>query len=318
MAGSSAQAQAEAPGRLARLRTRWPRKRVAHVIRVGCLPLLVLGALALIGFVALVTYRVPRPWITDVREWRVGGRLSVLLYGLAGLQYFANWLLGLLAAAAGGRVTAHGVDLRTRLRIARRGMVPLTVVVTFVRLILIITLVVYGLYAFTHVFRSPLDVPGALNIERVFLLRPVAAIVMGGLLVVHLLAGPWLRVRYSLWLGVWAASYARTQAQRVWNALSARLGAGLAGALTLVWGGSLASLVLSMIFAPAYSPRPGNGLLEFYPHLPSSLAQTLASLNVISAIVAAILIGQIVLPVVVMRRAQRRLGVSRAEPSPQA
>jgi hypothetical protein len=271
----------------------------------------------LIGFLVLITYRVPRSWITDVREWRISGRLSLILYGLLGLQYVVNWIMGILAAAAGAQVTAHGVDLRSRLRTAGRGVWAAVFAVSGLRLLLIAALVVSGLYAFTHVFGPPIDVAGTLKIERLALLRPLSLSVAGGLLILHLLAGPWLRLRYSLRLGALAASYAKAREQRVWNALVARLGAGLTGALTLLWGGSIISLVLSMILDPVFIPRPSNGLLELYPNLPSSLGQALAFLHLGAALLAVMLIGQIVIPGIFMRRAERRLGVRSARETPQ-
>jgi hypothetical protein len=317
MADAASQAQTEAPGCLGRLRSRWSLPRLATFAHIGCLPLLVLGGLALIGLLVLITYRVPQPWITDAREWRISGRLSLILYGLISLQYVVSWILGLIAAAGGARVTAHGVDLRSRLRTAGREVRFAVFAVIGLRLLLIAALVVSCLYAFTYVFGPPIDVAGALDIERLALLRPLSMIVAGGLLVVHLLAGPWLRLRYSTRLGALAASYAKTREQRVWNALTARLGAGLTGALTLLWGSSIVSLVLSMILDPVFIPRPSSGLLELYPNLPSSLGQSLAGLHLSMALVAVVLIGQIVLPKIIMRRAERQLGARSTGEVPQ-
>lgn len=272
----------------------------------GCLPLAVLVALVLLAFVNAVTYVRPPSWIDDVAEWRLSGRLLVSFWVVAGLQLIATWILGLSGAIAGAQAHNETGDLGRRLRRAQWRLVAAALGVLALRLLLlIVVLTAVGLVA-GHVFNPTIDgwlASRLLQLSRRYAWLGLASAAVIGL---HLLIGPFLRTRYSVALGLWAAARARNDEERAWAAASARLMAGFAGVFGLLWGGATIVLVWASLTDPILDwhglPTP-----YFLPSAPDPLSTILGVMLVTALISGCITAGQIVLPPLFRALAMRRL-----------
>jgi hypothetical protein len=265
--------------------------------------LALLGSLGLIVVISLIAYRDAPPWITDVRVWRISGRLRVAVFALTGVQLILTWGMGLLGAVGGAAgYTTRGV-LRPRLIVQRRKMAAGVWTVLSVRLALLIVLLLAGVFAFTSLLGRPFS---PFNLERALLVRPLLPLAAGAMILIHLLAGPWLRLRYSLALGALAASRTASAARRHWSAVTARFGAGLAGILALIWGSALATLGILTVVDPFYTNQSYEVFPWIFPHIPASISQVLA-VSLVSVIALGVyMIGQIALPIIYIWLAERQ------------
>ncbi|HOA23920.1 MAG TPA: hypothetical protein PK801_06080 [Aggregatilineales bacterium] len=306
--------QAEPPGRLQRLR-QFSARRMRRLLQIIYLPAVVLLVLWMLTFFAVATYRNAPQWVTDARSWAIGGRLGLTLWSLVGLQLVMAWLLGLVTAVGAAQAVSLGADLRRRFRVVRRRVRVYLAGLLLVRLVLLAVLLAGAVFVFTDWLGPAIDVTGAGQLGRTLNRRPVLPLLTGGLLLVQMLAGPFLRVRSSLALGLLAASFTPKRDERVWAALNARLGAGFASILGAVWSVAIAAFVLLLIYDPAYEigmPRvytygPFNVIPNLFPGVPEYMAQVLTVMAAVSAAVAIHLTGQIVLPLFIRWIAMRRL-----------
>lgn len=288
---------------------RWPRSRRRWLLRFVCLVLALLGSLSLVGFITVITYRDAPSWITDVQSWRITGRLSAAGLALVSLQLILAWGLGLLGAIGGAAGFTTRGALRPRLIVQRRKMAAAAWALLGVRLALLLILLLAGALTLTPWLGHPFD---ASELEHTLLARPLLPVAAGCLLLVHLVAGPWLRLRYSLTLGALAAAYTSVASRRRWSAVTARLAAGLAGILTLIWGSALGVLAVATAFDPFYTSQRSQMIPRLFPHVPSSIDEVLTVSLVIAVGLGVYLAGQIVLPGVTIWLAERRGGRRRA------
>lgn len=310
-------AQAGPQGRLERLRGWWRRlshRRVRRLAEVAFLPALVLVIVWFLALFAFATHRNPPPWVTDVRSWAIGGQLGLSVAMLLCLQLALVWLLGLVTAVGGARAVSAGAELRPRFRIVRRRVRVVVAGLLLARLVLLLVLLAGAVFVYTDWLGPSIDVTGAIQLVRTLNRRPVLPLLAGGLLLVQMLAGPFLRVRASLALGLLGASLTRRRGDRVWGALNARLGAGLAAILGAVWAVAVAGLVFLSIYDPTHEPGAFRDLPNLFPSVPEYMAQVLTVMLAVSAATAIFLAGQIVLPLVVRAIALRRLRQQGAAP----
>lgn len=118
-------------------------------------------------------------------------------------------------------------------------------------------------------------------------------------------AGPWVRAFYSAALGIWAATWAKNRSERVWMALLAQLGLGLASALVWLCAQSTAALT-ALVYYDVWRYRT-TGQYGF-----PSFSLTEGRAAIITAIVIMLgtgcyLVGQAALSGVYLRLAKRRL-----------
>ncbi len=281
----------------------WSRSERRWLIRFACATLALLGSLSLIVIITMITYRESPPWIGDVRVWRISGRLRLAVFALTGIQLILTWGMGLLGAVGGAAGYTTRGALRPRLVVQRRKIAAGVWTVLSVRLMLLVVLLLAGVFAFTSLLGHPFS---ASSLEHTLLVRPVLPLAAGFLILIHLLAGPWLRLRYSLALGALAASRTASASRRGWSAVTARFGAGLAGILALIWGSALATLGALTAFDPFYTNQSYDVIPWIFPHIPASISQVLAVSLVSVVALGVYMTGQIVLPIIYIWLAERR------------
>lgn len=267
---------------------------------------------------AFVASAVPS-WVVDVPSYRVVRQIAAALAVLVMLQLLAVWWLGLHAALSGALAAAGGgSNLPMRLRVARRRARPAAWGVAAVRLLFVLVAALSWLVA-TGVLGgydlAAYDVVKAgRNAPQLFL----AAVVLGTL---SLLVGPFTRLRYSAALGALAGALAERLSLRGWLGVSARLGAGLAGVLGLLWSAAVATLIVLVRVDPFYSSR--SPLRRFpgpYSTLDPAVSSWLYAGWAAILLSGVLLAGQIALTPLLVRLARRALArrQARSEATPLA
>jgi hypothetical protein len=257
----------------------------------------------LVAVAALIAYANAPSWVLNTREWVIAGRLSVSAGVLGGIQLLLSWGLGMFGARGGALAAkGQGRNLARRLRIVRRRLFVPSLALVFVRIALLGVVALAVIYAYSELLGPGVftGLPGLLRPATGYGLFVLAAV---ALLVPHWLIGPFLRVRYSTALGALAGTWARRDADRTALALSARLGAGLTGALALVWGWAGGLLAVLTIVNPS-SYNTASYLIDPYASLPPLQPFLPFSAGLFVLIYAA---GQLVLGEAYTVMAQRRL-----------
>jgi hypothetical protein len=276
------------------------------LVRVGCIPATLLLTLVFLPFFNLITLQRAPFWVTNPREYLADQWMLRTLIILAAIQLLGTWGLG-LATASSGTVAARGQGgwLRPRLQVARRRMFVFALALALVRLILLLGIVLAVVWSYVHLFGVRLDWADLSDLRRAFRACPIwvaGALVFGPL---YWIVGPFLRLWYSSALGALAATWSKQRQEQVWLALSARLGAGLAGVLALLWGGALITLIILSIFDPHYSSQ--SVYPKLFPRQPHYIAQLVgAALGVLFWVILCTT-GQLVLPEVFIWQAERQL-----------
>jgi hypothetical protein len=219
------------------------------------------------------------------------------------IQLILVWVLGLLAAVAGAAGFALRGTLRPRLIVQRRKLAAGVWMILSLRFALLMILLLAAIFTFTPLLGQPVD---ASSLERTLLVRPLLPLAAAGMLFIHLIAGPWLRLRYSLTLGALAAASTPSSARRRWSAITARLSAGLVGILALIWGSGAVTLAILTAFDPFYTNQRYQIIPGIFPHVPESIGQVLLTSLVIAVGLGVYTVGQIVLPGIYIRLAGRR------------
>jgi hypothetical protein len=275
-------------------------------VRIGCLPATLLLAGLVLAFFNAVSFTNVPYWVASPRPYVIGGRLVLSGGVLIGLQAVGTWVLGLIAASKGGNaVSGRGELLQQRLIISRRRMSFLAWAVILLRLGVVVVLIMAAIYAFTPLLGRPLRWDTTTFVRAVFRSWPLPVALTIAVVLTHWLIGPLLRMRYSTALGALAATWAKQPADRSLLALTARLGAELAGYLAIVWGGGLIWLIVLTIMDPSYysvsrfAGRPST--------LSPSSPEVLTACLIIGVLALVIMAGQIFLPQVYVRMARRRL-----------
>ncbi len=173
------------------------------------------------------------------------------------------------------------------------------------RLMLLAAMLVGGALILTRWLGEPITVEGATQFRRAFEARPLLILLPGAVALAQVLAGPFLRMRASVALGALGATLAAQRERRAWVAASARLGAGLALALGLIWGTAGGVLLMVVSYDPFYSARYAS-LPQGFPLLPEYIARVLLASLVVGGLAAINLAGQIALPPVYVRMADSR------------
>jgi hypothetical protein len=282
---------------------RWSRSERRWLIRFACATLALLGSLGLIVVITLITYREPPPWIGDARVWRISGRLKLAVLALGSIQLILTWGLGLLGAISGAAGYTTRGTLRPRLAVQRCKMAAGVWTILSVRFVILFVLLLAGVFTFTSLLGRPFN---ASSLEHTLLVRPLLPLTAGFLILIHLFAGPWLRLRYSLALGALAASYTASTSRRHWSAVTARFGAGLAGILALIWGSALATLGILTAFDPFYTSQSYDVIPWIFPHIPASIGRVLVVSVAVVVALSVYTAGQIALPVIYIWLAERR------------
>ncbi len=274
----------------------WTRRRRRAAFQVGCLPMAILAALSAVALVNLVTYRYVPSWVSDPLSYMLGGRLAVTLGTLAVIQLLATWYLGLHASVVGAAaVPGPGISPRPRLKAARRRARVAAWAVLLLRLMLLGVGLLGGLLVFSGWLGVRLPSQTATQVARTFAVRPALLVAAGLLGLIQLVAGPFLRLRYSAALGALASALTGECDQRIWAAVSARLGAGLAGALTVIWGGAAGVLFLLVSYDPFYASRY-RPVPNPFPFVPDYMSRVLTVAGIAGAGLAVYLAGQALLP----------------------
>jgi hypothetical protein len=283
--------------------------RTRRLMTLGCLPVtLVLAGVLLVLVNLMVVVQTPT-WVPSPTIYRAGTQLLVSVGALAGMQFVGTWLLGIVAAATGARAARQpGSWLDKRLRILE-GRLRIGAWAIFVLRTACVFVVLAGLI---WVLSEPIQT--ALNwnvtnrdlVRTIFWISPLWIIFVSAIAVFQWLAGPFLRLRYSMALGMLATTWSGSRQSRVWLALGARFGAGLAGLLTLMWGGTIVYLIAATLFDP-YAYASDSGIPILFYGSDSSIDRLFASTVVAAPILVAIIAGQILLPILFMDIARRRL-----------
>jgi hypothetical protein len=224
-----------------------------------------------------------------------------------------------MAAGDGGRaVYVKGSESSLPLRVKQqtRSLASPVAALLIVRLAILSVIGLALVYAFTSIFGSRLYWE-LTNIARLVLQAqlPLTLITIGLLLLVWFL-GPILRIRVSTALGALAGTFGKTAQSAVSQAISARLALGLAGVLTLLWGGSALGLVLTMLNDPVSQAYTGyyGGPLSF-PSVNTASWRAMVSYGLGGFALWMILhlAGGVILSGVFTRLASRRLGEAKQE-----
>jgi len=252
----------ESPAKVSRtregvaIRTRirqWSRQQWRRALTV----MLILFIFVCIGLPMLVAilfgFNQPPYYVTDVREYQVNGRLALVTVMLVFVIGGLTWILGVLSASAGGAALGGGTrSLRKRLLIVRRRFqIPLFILL-LLQAALFVVVSVAAAYAAGNLFGPrittgfPYSVWDTAGASR-------RGLLLGALLIVPFLVGPYFRVRLSAALGAFAANFTHGRAERIAYALGGRFGLGLAGTLFTLWGGTSLILTILTIFDPVSS-----------------------------------------------------------------
>jgi hypothetical protein len=283
-----------------------PRKTINghRLMQIGCLPFTLALTGCLLLFVNLVVVSRAPLGVSNPDEYVLGQRLVGSLGLLAGLAVIGTWLLGLMGAGmSAAAASGQGGMISQRLEVLRDRAAVAAQAVFLLRLMFLIALagsVLIGYMVITDVQDS---------IGDLRLLRGIEIAALGlaaGTSLIHWLIGPFLRLRYSMALGVWGASWTRFRSRRVWMALTARMGAGMCGALTLFWGSALGSLIIATIRQP-FSHSAALDFWMFVPFLPRYSWQAVLGLLGLSALIVLVMIGQLTLPPLYIWLARQRL-----------
>jgi hypothetical protein len=284
-----------------------------RLMQIGCLPFILILVGCLLLFVNQVVVSQAPTGVSDPEEYVLGQRITGSLGTLIGLQVIGMWLLGLVAAATAAPAAAgQGEMLQQRLTILRRRVAIIAWGVFLLRVMLLIALVVSAALAYTYIA----DVRSSFRIARSpHPIEIVALASIVGTVLAHWLSGPFLRLRYSTALGVWGASWTYRRDQRVWMALTARMGVGMWGSLALLWGSVLGVLIIATIHQPFSRSATIDFQRVFFPFLPRDSWVEIVLLLGLSALIILYMIGQLALPPFYLWLARRRLaGRSAADP----
>lgn len=304
MSGQSgvAEGQSVLPGML-------PKTRKSHrrrwLLQLGCLPFSCMLAGCLLLFVNLVVFSQAPTWVSDPEEYLLGQRIAGSLAALAGLQVIGTWLLGLVSAAmAIGATAGQGGMLYQRLAILHRRAAVAAWAVFLLRVIVLIALVVSVVLSALYITDAGItvDIPRDSHFMEIVAMVSILSTVL-----VQWLAGPFLRLRYSMALGAWGASWTRLRRRRVWMALTARMGAGMCGSLALLWGSVLGILAIGIIRRPFSHSASIDFWQAFFPYLPKDSWNGIVISLGLSVLIILYMIGQIVLPRFYLRLTRRRL-----------
>lgn len=293
-------------------------RRVRRAFRIGCLPVAVVSIALLALFILTMTYTSPPPWASmtpvDEYRWMVRGRLGLSLASLAVLQFLATWLLALATAAGAAAAVSARAALRPRLRVVRRRQRVAVLAVLLVRLALLGVLAVGAVHVYTTRLGPRLNLNGAVQLRLTLLRAPLLPALAGGLSLLLFLAGPLLQRRYGLALGALAGAFARERGQRAWAGVNARLSAGLATILGLLWSSAVGVLGYLAAFDPFYDAGRAVQAPPLFTAWPEHIARVLTVSLVIVVLVSAYLLGLIVLPRLFYTLANRRLRSRAAVP----
>ncbi len=283
-----------------RLKPNWP--LWLRVGQIGCLPLVIIVTGLFLLLTNLVAFRNAPYWIPDPLPYLLSRRLGLSL-GILGIAQLAlSWMLGSIASVA---ATMSLGEQKTSLQIARRRVSVAAWAVVLLRLALLLGLAISTLYTLTGIFgvRLRLDIVG--EFIAAFREAPWLILVAIWLLLLQGLVGPFLHLRYSLALGVLAATWSRQSDERAWLALSARLGADLSGVIAALWGAGVALLLWLTIV----DPRHGSPIASFilFPSLYTEATQILLAALLIILLVPLHATGQILLPPVYIKLARLRM-----------
>lgn len=276
-----------------------------RLLQIGCLPLTFMLVGCLLLFVNLGVFSQAPSWVSNPDEYLLGERLAGSLGLLAGLQVIGTWLLGLVAAGTAVPAAAgQGGMLRQRLAILRRRAAIAAWAVFILRVIFLTALAVSAVLAYQHIT----DVRNSFQISRnPHVMEVVALVSILSTALVQWLIGPFLRLRYSMALGAWGASWTHFRNRRVWMALTARMGAGMCGSIALLWGSTLGILVVGVIRQPFIRSAPVNLWWELFRFLPEDSWEGIVLLLGLSVLIVVYMVGQIALPPLYLWLARRRL-----------
>lgn len=284
-----------------------PRKSTSgrRLFQIGCLPFTFLLVGCLVLFVNLGLFPQAPSWVSDPDEYLLGQRIAGSLGLLMGLQVIGTWLLGLVAAGTAAAAAAgQGAMLYQRLTILCRKVRVVAAAVYMLRLIFLAALAISAVLGYLYLTDAGL---ASRQIRNLHIMEVAALVSVAAVLLIHWLVGPFLRLRYSMALGAWGASWTHRRHRRVWMALTARMGAGMCGSLALLWGSVLAVLVITTIREPSSRNPPLDLRQAFFPFLPRDSWEGIVFLWGLSALVVLYMVGQLALPPVYLWMARRRL-----------
>lgn len=301
----SKEGSATPPARVRRrFKPNWP--LWLRVGQIGCLPLVVIVTGLCLLLINLIAFRNAPYWIPDPLPYLLSRRLGLSL-GILGITQLAlSWILGSIASVA---ATLSFGEQKASLQIARRRVSVAAWAVVLVRLALLLGLAIATLYTLTDIFgiRLRLDIVG--EFIAAFRAAPWLILVAIWLLLLQGLVGPFLHLRYSLALGMLAATWSKQPDERTWLALSARLGADLSGVIASLWGAGLALLLWLMLVDPRHGSPTTS--FTFFPSLYTEASQILVAALLIALLVPLHAAGQIILPPLYIKLARLRMAKRR-------
>lgn len=290
---SAQEKQSVLPGKMSAV----PKRHRRRLLQIGCLPITLILTACLLLFVNLVAVSRAPTWVSDPEEYLLAQRITGSLGALAGLQIIGTWLLGVVAAAtAAGAAAGQGGLLRKRLAVLRRRVVPAAWAIFILRVLVLIALAISAVLIYPYL----VDFQGTWTDFRIARRPHISEIVTALLTLVtvllHWLSGPFLRLRYSMALGAWGASWTRFRSRRVWMALTARMGAGMCGSLALLWSSLLGVLVLLTIGHPFSRSDALDFRRVLFPFLPRDSWESIVLLAGLSVAIILYMVGQLALP----------------------
>lgn len=303
-----AEGQPASPGKLPKTRKSRRRRRL---LQLGCLPFTLMLTGCLLLFISQVVVSRAPSWVSDPEEYLLGQRIAGNLGALVGLQVIGTWLLGLVAASTAAAAAAgQGGMLYQRLAILRRRVTITAWAVFLLRVIFLIALGVSAILIYPYIAEVQDSWANFLTIRNPYVIEIVALVSMLGTALAQWLVGPFLRLRYSMALGAWGASWTRFRHRRVWMALTARMGAGMCGSLALLWGSAFGILVIATIRRPFSGSYTLDFQRVFFPFLPEDSWNGIVFSLGLSVLIILYMVGQLVLPTFYLRLARRRLAGS--------
>jgi len=279
-------------------------RRWWRAIRIGCLPVTLIGALLAVVTVNGIAYLNEGYQGILLSDSVINLHTLISLQALFLLQLAASWIVGLgasilgtrAAAARGGLIRQRAAILQGRVRFWAWAILALRVWFALIAAFGLAWMLAPTLFGREPSYTMAATLMWAARYETITF---GLALFVGA---ISWLFGPFLRLRYSLALGALAATWSRRADERFWLAISARLWTGMLGAIAAVWGSALANLV----YFAFQNPNTAQAIYQS-PSLWWPAAQGSWLWLGITALLTLYMCGQAFLPPLFLRAARFRL-----------
>lgn len=282
-------------------------RRWLRSLRVVAAPAVFIIACAVLLFVNTVPFiDIASAYTVDIRE-QVASRLAASALALLILDAVGMWMLGVVAAILSSRMTlGQGVGIDLRLIVMQQRYAFLAWAASIIRALGLATAGIAVTLALTPAFGVKItsDLISSLSLDARY--QPVTVSLTAIIVLAGWTFGPFIRLRFSLALGMLAATWSKRPNERFWLALSARLFVEMLGSVAIVWGICLLNLVAYIAIDPLVGAGISNSLPAIIGMFPLDSVGGSNWLGIAIAL-SLLLFGQLGLPFIFLRIVRWRL-----------